>query len=166
MKMIHLTMVLAKKVSISSDPANVLFSYPNACLSNICSMNMRSFFDCSKNAISYKVKNSRPFFERTRAYLLPCYHLTSQLPHDSCLSRYPDFEYPDAVTFVSYVAAYLRSVCSFRVRCAAWGGIQQHFIMRLSSAGSFLFSSLLFTWSRHRLFVQYTQRQAVCQDLL
>lgn len=114
----------------------------------------------------FKIKNSRPFFERTRAYLLPCYHLTSQLPHDSCLSRYPDFEYPDAVTFVSYVAAYLRSVCSFRVRCAAWGGIQQHFIMRLSSAGSFLFSSLLFTWSRHRLFVQYTQRQAVCQDLL
>ena len=56
MKMIHLTMVLAKKVSISSDPANVLLSYPNACLSNICSMNMRSFFDCSKNAISYKVK--------------------------------------------------------------------------------------------------------------
>ena len=55
MKMIHLTMVLAKKVSISSDPANVLLSYPNACLSNICSMNMRSFFDCSKNAISYKV---------------------------------------------------------------------------------------------------------------
>jgi hypothetical protein len=53
--MIHLTMVLAKKVSISSDPANVLLSYPNACLSNICSMNMRSFFDCSKNAISYKV---------------------------------------------------------------------------------------------------------------
>ena len=56
MKMIHLTMVLAKKVSISSDPANVLLSYPNACLSNVCSMNMRSFFDCSKNAISYKVK--------------------------------------------------------------------------------------------------------------
>ena len=55
MKMIHLTMVLAKKVSISSDPANVLLSYPNACLSNVCSMNMRSFFDCSKNAISYKV---------------------------------------------------------------------------------------------------------------
>lgn len=55
MKMIHLTMVLAKKVSISSDPANVLLSYPNTCLSNICSMNMRSFFDCSKNAISYKV---------------------------------------------------------------------------------------------------------------
>ena len=49
-------MVLAKKVSISSDPANVLLSYPNACLSNVCSMNMRSFFDCSKNAISYKVK--------------------------------------------------------------------------------------------------------------
>ena len=56
MKMIHLTMVLKKKVSISSDPANVLLSYPNACLSNVCSMNMRSFFDCSKNAISYKVK--------------------------------------------------------------------------------------------------------------
>lgn len=56
MKMIHLTMVLAKKVSISSDPANVLLSYPNACLSNICPMNMRSFFDCSKNAISYKAK--------------------------------------------------------------------------------------------------------------
>ena len=52
-------MVLAKKVSISSDPANVLLSYPNACLSNICSMNMRSFFDCSKNAISYKAKNGR-----------------------------------------------------------------------------------------------------------
>ena len=58
--MIHLTMVLAKKVSISSDPANVLLSYPNACLSNICSMNMRSFFDCSKNAISYKVKKPLP----------------------------------------------------------------------------------------------------------
>ena len=58
MKMIHLTMVLAKKVSISSDPANVLLSYPNACLSNICSMNMCSFFDCSKNAISYKVKKT------------------------------------------------------------------------------------------------------------
>ena len=61
MKMIHLTMVLAKKVSISSDPANVLLSYPNACLSNICSMNMRSFFDCSKNAISYKVKKGPDF---------------------------------------------------------------------------------------------------------
>ena len=59
MKMIHLTMVLAKKVSISSDPANVLLSYPNARLSNICSMNMRSFFDCSKNAISYKVTNAK-----------------------------------------------------------------------------------------------------------
>ena len=53
-------MVLAKKVSISSDPANVLLSYPNACLSNICSMNMRSFFDCSKNAISYKAKKGWP----------------------------------------------------------------------------------------------------------
>ena len=98
-------------------------------------------------------------------YILPCYHLTSQLPHDSCLCRYPDFEYPDAVTFVSYVAAYLRPVSFFRVRCAAWGGIQQHFIMRLSSAGSFLFSSMLFTWSRHRLFVQYSQMAGVCQGV-
>ena len=51
-------MVLAKKVFISSDSANVLLSCPNTCLSNICSMNMCSFFDCSKNAISYKVKTS------------------------------------------------------------------------------------------------------------
>src|SRR5699024_12851696 len=58
MKMIHLTMVLAKKVSISSDPANVLLSYLNACLSNIFSMNMRSFFDCFKNLITYKIKKT------------------------------------------------------------------------------------------------------------
>ena len=57
-------MVLAKKVSISSDPANVLLSYPNACLSNVCSMNMRSFFDCSKNAISYKVKKGNLLLEK------------------------------------------------------------------------------------------------------
>src|SRR5699024_163263 len=69
MKMIHLTMVLAKKVSISSDPANVLLSYPNACLSNICSMNMRSFFDCSKNAISYKAKNRRYGITHAAAYI-------------------------------------------------------------------------------------------------
>ena len=66
MKMIHLTMVLAKKVSISSDPANVLLSYPNACLSNVCSMNMRSFFDCSKNAISYKGCQIEPTFYSDR----------------------------------------------------------------------------------------------------
>ena len=56
-------------------------------------------------------------------YILPCYHLTSQLPHDSCLCRYPDFEYPDAVTFVSYVAAYSPSEDSC-FGCAAQGGIQ------------------------------------------
>ena len=56
MKMIHLTMVLAKKVSISSDPANVLLSYPNACLSNVCSMNMRSFLTAPKTQFPIKLK--------------------------------------------------------------------------------------------------------------
>ena len=56
-------MVLAKKVFISSDSANVLLSCPNTCLSNICSMNMCSFFDCSKNAISYKVKKEQTSYD-------------------------------------------------------------------------------------------------------
>ena len=38
----------AKKVSISSDLANVLLSCPNTCLYNICSMTMCSFWATQK----------------------------------------------------------------------------------------------------------------------
>ena len=73
--------------------------------------------------------------------MLPCYHLTSQLPHDSCLCRYPKPEYPDAVTFVSYVAAYLRPLTASAFGAQLREVFKLMYPVRLSSAGCFLYGS-------------------------
>ena len=109
--MIHLTMVLAKKVSISSDPANVLLSYPNACLSNICSMNMRSFFDCSKNAISYKAKKDSVRFCLTESVIFPFFILSEPVFQASASS------FPAMVTALRPTASKLLQNVSFSTVC-------------------------------------------------
>ena len=95
-------------------------------------------------------KNSRPFTERTRVYLLPCYHLTSLLPHGSRLCRYPlqsKWRIPGRCNVrLSRRSLPADSPCSSFSSCSAFGAqlgdvFRLKYPVRLSSPGCFLYSS-------------------------